>query len=54
MNQVMHWLSMGGYGVYIWSTYAVVFMVLGLGLCRARSLRLRTKRLLIAWFNRVT
>jgi heme exporter protein D len=28
MNPVMHFLSMGGYAVYVWSSYAVAAVIL--------------------------
>lgn len=52
MNPILQWLSMGGYGAYVWSTYGLVFIVLMLGLVRARHLRMRSRRLLLSWFKR--
>lgn len=37
MSAVQEFLSMGGYGAYIWSSYLVTFVVLGLNLYMARK-----------------
>jgi heme exporter protein D len=28
MNAFLNWLSMGGYGLYVWSSYGIVIAVL--------------------------
>lgn len=30
MNNLLSFLHMGGYGVYVWSSYGLVFLVLGI------------------------
>lgn len=52
MNDVVHWYSMGGYGVYVWSTYGLVMMSLIISVVCARRQRIRTRHKLKQWFNR--
>jgi len=33
----MEWLAMGGYGFYVWASFALTFAVLALNLVLARS-----------------
>lgn len=34
MNDLLKWLSMGGYGFYVWSSYGLVFVTLAVQLIR--------------------
>jgi heme exporter protein CcmD len=52
MNNFMHWYSMGGYGIYVWSTYGLVLMGLSLGVLRARRQHNRVRHLLKQWLSR--
>lgn len=43
MNALQHFLAMGGYAAYVWSAYAVFFIVL---IADALAPRLRRRRVL--------
>ena len=44
MRALLSWGTMGGYAVYVWSTYSVVLGTLVFGVLRARWLRVNTAR----------
>ena len=51
MSRLVHWVSMNGYGYYIWSAYGAVFFVLIANLLLIRRQRLRMRKLLCTWFH---
>lgn len=53
MSSLMYFLSMNGYGHYIWSAYGAVFGVLIANVLLIWRQRLRTRRLLTQWFDRL-
>ncbi len=52
MNQLMQWLSMGGYSSYIWPAYGLVCGVLVINLLSIKWQRKRTRKILQQWFKR--
>lgn len=52
MNQFFHWLSMGGYSVYVWPAYGVVSVVLVMNLLGIKIQKKQTNKKLHAWFKR--
>lgn len=53
MSLFIHWLSMNGYGYYIWSAYGAVFGVLAVNVLLIWRQRIRTRQLLRQWFDRL-
>ena len=51
MMMFLHWFSMNGYSIYIWSAYGLVFLVLTLNLLSIKWRSLRTRKLLRQWFK---
>lgn len=52
MNSFVHWLSMNGYGYYVWSAYGVVLGGLVANVILIWRQRSRTRRFLNQWFDR--
>jgi len=52
MTQVLNWLAMGGYSIYIWPAYGLVCVVLVMNLLGIKWERARTKDRLQRWFKR--
>lgn len=51
MNALYHWLYMGGYGVYIWSAYGLLFSVMLINGFGLKWQRRRVFRALRRWFK---
>lgn len=51
MNDILHWCSMGGYGVYVWSSYGLVMGSLMVSVVCACKQRRRTQHKLQQWFK---
>lgn len=51
MSQLSHWLSMGGYSLYIWSAYGLAAIVFTLNLLGMKRQKFRTKKKLQQWFK---
>lgn len=54
MHQFIAWLSMDGYGPYVWSAYGLVTTVLLLHLWGCRVQKKRIQRTLKTWFKRMS
>ncbi|KTD59335.1 heme exporter protein CcmD [Legionella santicrucis] len=52
MNQVLEWLTMGGYSIYVWSAYGLVSVVLVMNLLGMKWKRKQTRQKLQQWFKR--
>ena len=52
MNQFIEWASMGGYSLYVWSAYGLVFTVLFINIINIKSKKNRTQKKLGQWFKR--
>lgn len=52
MNQFYEWLAMGGYSLYVWPAYALVFAVLVMNLLGIKWQKHRTRQKLQRWFKR--
>lgn len=51
MNQLMEWASMGGYSLYVWSSYGLVGAVLILNIFTAQDKKKKTQHQLQQWFK---
>lgn len=54
MSAWSHVFDMGGYAMYVWPAYGLVFMVLISNLVALRRQRLRTFKKLQQWFKRAS
>lgn len=52
MNPFFEWLSMGGYSLYVWPAYGLVFGVLALNFLGIKRQKVRTRQKLQRWFKR--
>ncbi|STX28391.1 heme exporter protein CcmD [Legionella beliardensis] len=52
MNQLVTWLAMNGYSIYIWPAYGLVCVVLVMNLLGIKIQRVQTKKKLQQWFKR--
>ena len=52
MNQLMQWLAMGGYSMYIWPAYGIVSVVLVGNIVGIKWQQKRTRMQLQKWFKR--
>ena len=52
MSRFLQWLSMGGYALYVWSAYGIVFAVLVLNTLGIRWQKKQTRLQLQRWFKR--
>ena len=51
MANVTQWLAMGGYALYVWPAYGLVFFVLAMHLLGIKSKGTRTRKQLQQWFK---
>lgn len=51
MNELMEWLSMGGYSIYVWPAYGLVCFVLVVNLLGIKLQSKRTREVLQQWFK---
>lgn len=51
MSHVIQWMTMGGYFIYIWPAYGIVFFVLAVNLIRTVRQKKRTFTLLNRWYK---
>lgn len=51
MNQLIEWASMGGYSLYVWSSYGLVSVVLLANAWVVRNKKKKTQRQLQQWFK---
>ena len=51
MNYILAHLSMGHYGLYVWSAYGLAAMVMLLHLLGAKRQRRQMKQRLLQWFK---
>lgn len=51
MNQLVQWLSMGGYSAYVWSAYGLVTLTLIISFFSVKSKKKRTQQILQHWFK---
>jgi heme exporter protein D len=51
MTQFMHWLMMGGYSIYVWPAYGVVFTLLVANLLGIKWQKKRTRKKIQQWFD---
>ena len=54
MSLFVHWLAMNGYACYVWPAYGMVFFVLMANVLSIRWQRLRTRKILHAWFKKAS
>lgn len=52
MNQFFDWLAMGGYSMYVWPAYGLVFAVLVMNLLSIKWQKKHTRKKLQQWFKR--
>jgi heme exporter protein D len=52
MNQVVDWLAMGGYSIYVWPAYGLVCTVLVMNILGMKWQRKQTRQKLQQWFKR--
>lgn len=52
MNQFLDWLAMGGYSIYVWPAYGLVFFVLAMNLLGMKWKKKQTRHKLQQWFKR--
>lgn len=52
MSQLIEWLNMGGYSMYIWPAYGLVCGVLIINIIEIKWRKKRTLKLLQQWFKR--
>lgn len=52
MNPFFEWLAMGGYSLYVWPAYGLVFAVLGMNLLGMKWKKMQTRQKLQQWFKR--
>lgn len=52
MEQLINWLGMGGYSMYVWPAYALVLGVLLLNFLGIKRQKARTWQKLHLWFKR--
>jgi heme exporter protein D len=50
-QELIHWLSMGGYSTYIWTAYGLVFMVFAANYYSAKRQQVRVQKTLQRWFS---
>lgn len=53
MNGFANWVAMGGYGVYVWSAYALAVVILGFNVWSMRRARKLAYRHLRQWFEKI-
>ena len=51
MNQFFNWLAMGGYSLYVWPAYGIVFAVLLMNLFSMKWKKKLTRQKLQQWFK---
>lgn len=51
MNQLMDWIAMGGYSIYVWPAYGLVCVVLVMHLLGIKWQRIRARKKILAWFK---
>lgn len=54
MKQILQWLAMGGYSIYIWPAYGFVCVVLVMNLLGIKRARSNTRKWLQQWFKKQT
>lgn len=52
MNQLIQWLTMGNYSIYVWPAYGLVCVVLVMNLLGIKIQRNQTRKKLQQWFKR--
>lgn len=52
MNQLLQWLAMGGYAIYVWPAYGLVFVVMIMYLFGIKWQAKRARKLLQLWIKR--
>ncbi len=52
MSQLMQWVQMGGYSIYIWPAYGLVCVVLIMNIVGIQWQRKRTRNILQQWYRR--
>lgn len=52
MSQFTNWLAMGGYSLYVWSAYGLVFAVLVMNVVGITWQRVQTRKKLQQWIKR--
>jgi heme exporter protein D len=52
MKQIIEWLSMGGYSLYIWPAYGIVSVLLVMNLLGIKWQKERTFKKLQQWFKK--
>lgn len=52
MSQLVDWLAMGGYSIYVWPAYGVVCVVLVMNLLGMKWKKKQTRQKLQQWFKR--
>ncbi|GGI78752.1 heme exporter protein CcmD [Legionella impletisoli] len=51
MNSLLHWFSMGGYGVYVWAAYGLAASVLLGNLIVCQRKKVETHKRLHQWLK---
>lgn len=54
ISSLLQWVSMGGYGIYIWPAYGLVLSVLVINLLSIRWQRKQAHRLIKRWMKHET
>lgn len=52
MNQLVEWLAMGGYSLYVWPAYGLVAVVLVMNILGMKWKKKQTRQKLQQWFKR--
>ena len=52
MAQLLQWLNMGGYSIYIWPAYGFVCVVLVMNILGIKRERVQTRTKLQQWFKK--
>jgi heme exporter protein D len=51
MNQFFEWLKMGGYSIYVWPAFGLVWIVLVMNLLGVKWKKKQTRQKLQQWFK---
>lgn len=52
MDAFLQWAEMGGYALYVWTAYGLVFLVLSMHFFSIRAHQRNIKKKLTTWFQR--
>jgi len=52
LDNLIHWLSMGGYSIYVWPAYGLVFAMLVVNILGIKTQNSKSRKKLLDWIKR--